>query len=68
MDEGLSQLEEDVGAVDEEMAAEGALPYGADIRAEYESARQAYETSTQSVLDQIQKARDLLLSQPTQKS
>ena len=68
MDEGLSQLDEDVAAVDEEMAAEGALPFGTDIRAEYESARQAYETSTQSVLDQIQKARDLLLSQPTQKS
>jgi hypothetical protein len=68
MDEGLSQLDEDVGAIDEEMAAEGALPFGADIRAEYESARKEYETSTQSVLDQIQKARDLLLSQPTQKS
>lgn len=49
-------------------ANSGALPYGDDVRAEYESARKAYETSTQDVLNQIQKARDLLLSQKTEKS
>lgn len=74
----LSQLDEDVAstesdleealASDEAGLGDGALPYGADIRAEYEAARKGYESSTQSVLDQIQKARDLLLSQPTQKS
>lgn len=74
----LSQLDEDVASTEsdlEEASAsaepgfgDGALPYGADIRAEYEAARKGYESSTQSVLDQIQKARDLLLSQPTQKS
>lgn len=63
----LSQLEEDVDSTESGLE-EGALPYGADIRSEYEAARKGYESSTKSVLDQIQKTRDLLLSQPTKKS
>lgn len=38
------------------------------VRKEYEEAKEAYGLSSQSALNQIQKARDLLLAQPTELS
>lgn len=77
-DEGsdpLSNMEtEDAGTpaagtfFDEEADSPSASPLDAIAREEYKAARDAYSKSTSSVLDQIRKARDLLLSQPTAKS
>jgi hypothetical protein len=55
------------GAEDEEEA--GGLSYiPAQVRREYEQSLKAYESSYQDQINQIQKAKDLLLSQPTELS
>lgn len=75
----LSQLDEDVASTEsglEEASAsaepgleEGALPYGArELQSKYSKLLKEYESSNQEILDQITKARNRLLSQPTEKS
>jgi hypothetical protein len=55
------------GAEDDEEA--GGLSYiPAQVRREYEQSLKAYEGSYQNQINQIQKAKDLLLSQPTELS
>jgi len=51
--------------LDEEAEVQNVSPLDSFVRKEYESARAAYSDSTASVLDQIKKARELLLAQPT---
>jgi hypothetical protein len=61
------QAEEDAQA-DEEPEAGGLSYIPARVRREYEQSLKAYEGSYQNQIDQIQKAKDLLLSQPTELS
>jgi hypothetical protein len=61
------QAEEDAQA-DEEPEAGGLSYIPARVRREYEQSLKAYEGSYQNQINQIQKAKDLLLSQPTELS
>jgi hypothetical protein len=53
---------------DEESEAGGLSYIPAQVRREYEQSLKAYEGSYQNQINQIQKAKDLLLSQPTELS
>lgn len=69
MDEENSNLSSGLSEDEAEDSAVGALPFGVEeLQKKYGQALSAYERSNQKVLDEITKARDLLLSQPTEKS
>lgn len=69
MDEENSNLSSGLSDDEADDSAVGALPFGVEeLQAKYGQALSSYEKANQKILDEITKARDFLLSQPTEKS
>jgi len=67
-EEADEEVQAEDAQVDEEPEAGGLSYIPAQVRREYEQSLKAYEGSYQNQINQIQKAKNLLLSQPTELS